>query len=309
MYQARKPQGQPTGGQFAAKSNPESDVELPGLPHERPSDGYSAAMTNRHKLHRVLFPSESLLTDGGLIAIADVTRAVISAGVESQYRVLGGTAVMLHVIRTGVDTPIRSTGDADYGVPPRVLVDGDLVNEIERLGYVKIKGNRWERVVDSRRTATVDLLIPAYTSRARPSRQIGDVNTTEVPGLADAFLSEPCVVDATFLLTNKDRLDSKVVLPDSKSMILLKAGARTVRNEDRDATDLWRCLEVANADGVVRSAFDGPDMVAIRALLYRELGRGGAALSAITNDLSTDAASKVTVRIQALLQRVVGDQI
>lgn len=66
---------------------------------------------------QILLLSESLATDGGLIAIADVSEAMRDAGLEFGYRVVGGIAVMLHVLRTGVDIPIRSTGDADYGVP------------------------------------------------------------------------------------------------------------------------------------------------------------------------------------------------
>jgi hypothetical protein len=241
-----------------------------------------------------------------LIAITDVSEAMSNTGLESDYRVVGGIAVMLHVLRTGADIPIRSTGDADYGVPPRVLTEGKLVREIERRGYIKTEGNRWERQIDDERTATVDLLIPAYTSRARSSRQVGEVNTTKVPGLAEAFLAEPCVVDAEFILTNGEHLNARVLLPDSKSMILLKAGARRVRNEDRDATDLWRCLEVANADGVTATDLTSPDVAQIRNLLQRELGRDGASLAVITRDLSPEAAGQTATRIQALLARIVG---
>ena len=255
---------------------------------------------------RILFPSESLATDGGLIAITDVSEAMRDTGLESDYRVVGGIAVMLHVLRTGVDIPIRSTGDADYGVPPRVLTEGKLVREIERRGYAKTQGNRWERQIDDERTATVDFFIPAYTSCARSSRQVGEVNTTEVPGLAEAFLAEPCVVDAEFILTNGEHLSARVLLPDSKSMILLEAGARRVRNEDRDATDLWRCLEVANADGVTATDFTSSDVAQTRDLLQRELGRGGNALGIITRDLSPGAAGQTATRIQALLGRIVG---
>lgn len=255
---------------------------------------------------RILFPSESLATDGGLIAITDVSEAMRDTGLESDYRVVGGIAVMLHVLRTGVDIPIRSTGDADYGVPPRVLTEGKLVREIERRGYAKTEGNRWERQIDDERTATVDFFIPAYTSCARSSRQVGEVNTTEVPGLAEAFLAEPCVVDAEFILTNGEHLSARVLLPDSKSMILLEAGARRVRNEDRDATDIWRCLEVANADGVTAADFASPDIAQIRDHLQRELGRGGNALGIITRDLSPGAAGQTATRIQALLGRIVG---
>lgn len=255
---------------------------------------------------QILLLSESQATDGGLIAITDVSEAMRDAGLEFGYRVVGGIAVMLHVLHTGVDIAIRSTGDADYGVPLRVLTEGHLVEEIEKRGYTKTEGNRWERRVDDARTATVDLLVPAYTSRARSSRQVGEVNTTEVPGLAEAFLSEPCVIDAEFVLTSGDHLNARVVLPDSKSMILLKTGARSVRNEDRDATDLWRCLEVANADGVTAADFEGPDLAQIRARLHRELGRGGTSLSVITRNLSPEAKGQTTTRIQALLGRIIG---
>jgi len=40
--------------------------------------------------HRILFPSESLATDGGLIAITDVSEAMSDTGLESDYRVVGG---------------------------------------------------------------------------------------------------------------------------------------------------------------------------------------------------------------------------
>ena len=89
-------------------------------------------------------------------------------------------------------------------------------------------------------------------------------------------------------------------------MILLKAGARRVRNEDRDATDLWRCLEVAMADGVTATDFTTSDVDQIRDLLQRELGRGGNALGIITRDLSPGAAGQTATRIQALLGRIVG---
>ena len=36
-------------------------------------------------------------------------------------------------------------------------------------------------------------------------------------------------------------------------MLLLKAEPEKVRNEEHDSTDLWRCLEVAAAEGVTSS--------------------------------------------------------
>jgi hypothetical protein len=153
-----------------------------------PASDLSIAEDREDSPRRILSPSESLATNGGLIAVTDVSQAMSDTGLESDYRVVGGIAVMLHVLRTRVDIPIRSTGDADYGVPPRVLTEGKLVREIERRGYAKTEGNRWEHQIDDERTAAIGLFIPAYTSRARSSRQVGEVKTTEVPGLAEAFV-------------------------------------------------------------------------------------------------------------------------
>lgn len=140
--------------------------------------------------------------DGSFIAITDVSTAMESAGAADQYRLIGGVAVMLHVQRLGLDLPLRVTGDADFGVPPAVLRDPKLISAIERLGYVERGGNRWEKPLDERRVAAVDLLVPAYRSRARDSVRIGDVVTTEVPGLAIAFLHQGIPLEVALLLSD-----------------------------------------------------------------------------------------------------------
>ena len=255
---------------------------------------------------RIVYLSDSNAVDGALFAIADVSSAMEETGLGTKYRVVGGIAVMLHVLRTGVDVPVRGTGDADCGVPPWVLHQGNLVTAIEQRGYTKTTGCRWEREIDDIRTAAVDLLVPAYTSHARSSKQVGDVNTTEIPWLAEAFIAEPCVLDAEFHLFGREILHTTVALPNPKTMLLIKAGARAARNEDRDATDLWRCLEVANADGVTAADYEGMDVATAKQTLLREMGRSGAALEVITRDVSPEEAARRSTRIQALLQRVVG---
>ncbi len=106
-------------------------------------------------------------------------------------------------------------------------------------------GNRWERAIDDRRVAAVDLLVPAYRTRARSSVRVGGFVTTEVPGLAIALRRPAVVIDAQFRLADGPVAMARVALPDAVGTLALKAGARTVRNERRDAEDLWRCLEVA----------------------------------------------------------------
>lgn len=256
---------------------------------------------------KVVLASLSAAMDGGFTAIADVSAAMAAAGAANDYRLIGGVTVMLHIERLGLDLPLRATGDADFGVPPHVLRRPDLVQAIEARGYEKVFGNRWERRIDERRVAAVDLLVPAYRTRPRDTVTVGDVVTTEVPGLAEAFRRPGITIDAELRMTNGARLDASVVLPDAVGTLALKTLVRSVRNERRDVEDLWRCLEVAAADGVVPSMFDDdPSLGAVRAALWRELGPGGSALPQLTADLQDGAAARLRTRVRALLTEVVG---
>lgn len=256
---------------------------------------------------QVILVSLSAAMDGGFTAIADVSRAMNAAGATDDYRLIGGVAVMLHVRRLGVDLPLRATGDADFGVPPHVLHRPELVNAIEALGYAKTFGNRWERAIDDRRVAAVDLLIPTYRSRARDTVRIGRVVTTEVPDLAEALRRPGVTIRAELRLTDGSVLRTAVVLPDAVGTLAMKAGARSVRNETRDAEDLWRCLEVAAADGVTPEQFDGDEpMEKVRGILWRELGPGGRSLPTVVRDLQPEPAAQLRTRIRALLTEVVG---
>ena len=214
---------------------------------------------------------------------------------------------MLHIQRLALDLPLRATGDADFGVSPHVLRRPDLIDAIERLGYHKVFGNRWERQLDQRRVAAVDLLVPAYRSRARNTIKVGDVVTTEVPGLAEVLRRPGIDVDAELCLTDGTRLHTTIVLPDVLAMLAMKAFVRSVRNELRDAEDLWRCLEIAAAEGVEPTDLDkNPTLRDLRLVLWRELGSGGAAVTALTNNLQHEAASRLRTRLHALLADAVG---
>jgi hypothetical protein len=160
--------------------------------------------------------------DGGFTAIADVSAAMAAAGAADDYRLIGGVTVMLHIGRLGLDLPLRATGDADFGVPPHVLRTPDLVRAIEARGYGKVFGNRWERRIDERRVAAVDLLVPAYRTRARDTVTVGEVVTTEVPGLAEALKRPGVTIDAELRLTDGAHLDTTVVLPDAVATLALK---------------------------------------------------------------------------------------
>ncbi|MDZ7734167.1 MAG: hypothetical protein U5R31_14840 [Acidimicrobiia bacterium] len=99
--------------------------------------------------------------------IAEVAEILDEAGRLGDSRLIGGVAVLLHQQRLGIDLPLRTTGDADFGLPPYALREPTLIEAIQARGYEKVLGNRWERSIDETRVATVDLLIPSYTSRVR----------------------------------------------------------------------------------------------------------------------------------------------
>ena len=244
--------------------------------------------------------------DGGFIAIVDVADAMAEVRATEDYRLIGGVAVLLHIQRLGLDLPLRATGDADFGVPPHLLREAALVPAIEARGYEKVAGNRWERRVDKRRVTTVDLLIPSYTSRPRHTKRVGDIVTTEVPGLAAALRRPGITIEAELRLTNGKRRATTIMLPDALAMLILKAQVRNIRDEERDAQDLWRCLEIASADGVTPEALNAEGAADLRDLLERELGPGGASLDAVTRGLQADAAARLRTRIRALLLDTIG---
>ncbi len=254
----------------------------------------------------VVLHSSSAAMDGGFTAVADVSGAMTTAGAADDYRLIGGVTVLLHVQRLGLDLPLRATGDADFGVPPFVLQQANLVDAIEALGYHKTAGNRWERPLDDRRVAAVDLLVPTYRTRARNTVRVGDVVTTEVPGLAEALQRPGIALDVEMHLTDRTQHRAVVVIPDAIGTLALKAGARTVRNETRDAEDLWRCLEVAAAEGVTPADFDDPALSGLQQLLATELGANGASLPALTAGLQDEPAARMRTRLRALLAEVVG---
>ena len=251
--------------------------------------------------------SLSAAMDGGLTAIADVSAVLAEAGATDQSRLIGGVTVVLHQQRLALDLALRATGDADFGVTPYLLRNTALVAAIESRGYKKVLGNRWERPIDSIRVATVDLLIPAYRTRARDTVRVGRVVTTEVPGLAEALRRPGIEVTVDLTFTDGSVTTARVMIPDAAATLGLKTWARTVRREDRDAHDLWTCLEIALADGVtVETLQSDPTMGAIVPILQRELGTAGAALDVITRGLSTDEAARRRTRIRALLATVAG---
>jgi hypothetical protein len=245
--------------------------------------------------------------DGGLTAIAEVAEILGDSNMLEQSRLIGGVTVLFHQQRLGVDLPLRATGDADFGVPPILLRERELVAAVEARGYKKVAANRWERPLDAARTAAVDLLIPTYRSRARDTVRVGVVGTTEVPGLADALRRPAVETTVEIVFTDGSTTSARVFIPDAAATLALKAWARTVRQEDRDAEDLWRCLEIALVDGVTAETLENDATLGqIVSILQRELGADGDALAVIIRGVSDEEAARRRTRIRALLADATG---
>lgn len=158
--------------------------------------------------------------------------------------------------------------------------------------------------------AVIDVLVPTYTSRARPNLRIGDdVVTTEVPGLATALQRPPAAMSLELRRLNGDVVTAELSFADEVAALILKAFATEVRSRATDVVDVWRCLEVAFAAGVEPDDLAGGEAAdaatRIRALFDR---RDGAGMKALADEqrLSREAADRRYTRLLALVTRVLG---
>jgi hypothetical protein len=98
-----------------------------------------------------------------------------------------------------------------------VARDHHLVSRLKDLSYLQVAGNRFarglsdipagmkERGGPGTLNALIDVLVPAYTSRARENVQIGaDLFTTEVPGLQQALDRPPVTLTLELRRLNGD---------------------------------------------------------------------------------------------------------
>jgi hypothetical protein len=215
----------------------------------------------------------------------------------------------------------RETGDADLGVPPVVVRDHRLPDRLKARGYEQVAGNRFARTVsdipvtlaaagNTPRQAIIDVLVPAYTSRARQNVKISeDLVTTEVLGLAAALGRLPVIMALELRRLNGQTRQATLPVADEVSALVLKSLATRTRAKATDTTDIWRCLEIAFAAAVTPPDFtrgvraEAADI--IRALFARRDGAGMAAL-ADEQRLSDQAADQRFTRVRALIARVVG---
>jgi hypothetical protein len=129
------------------------------------------------------------------VALNDLAGAL--GDIAAEYRIIGGHMVTVMAARWQLGASLyRETGDVDFGIPPIVVRDHHVVDRLKDISYVQIAGNRFARGLSDIPAgmkgetypqdpeALIDVLVPAYTSRARENIRVDDdLFTTEVPGL------------------------------------------------------------------------------------------------------------------------------
>jgi hypothetical protein len=266
-------------------------------------------------LNHIVLAAGSVADDLGYVALADIARLVDTS---TDYRVIGGLMVTALAYRWNLGSSLyRETLDADLGVPPVVVRDLDLVGRLKATGYRQVAGDRFEKPVRdipaglggptaSAYNAAIDVLVPAYTSRARQNVTVApELVTTEVPGLQTA-LARP-VVELTLDLQRLSGSLSSVSLlfPDEVSALALKAFATTVRMKPTDITDVWRCLEICLAAGTDPAAFSHGTLADAAAIIRELFTQNGPGMQTLADEqrLSKDAGGQRYTRIRALIAR------
>jgi hypothetical protein len=272
-------------------------------------------------LTRLTLGAASVADDLGYVALSDLARAL--GDIPADFRVIGGHMVTMLAARWQLGHELyRETGDVDLGLTPIVARDHHVVGRLKDLRYAQVAGNRFARELSDipvkirdkedspRPEAFIDVLVPAYTSRARKNVQVGeDLFTTEVPGLQLALARPPVTITLELRRLNGEILQCELPFPDEISALVLKSLATTVRSKDTDTTDIWRCLEIAFAAGLGPADFTrgvrAETAEVIRSLFGSRRGAAVAALAA-EQHLSAEAADIRFTRIRALIAHLLG---
>ena len=272
-------------------------------------------MVHAAPLSELNLVATSAADDAGFVAIHDVATLMKTPGLERAL-LIGGHMVSLHARRWGLGL-FRETQDADLGVPQLALNTVDVVPTFHALGYNRVRSNRFAKSMlaasagQGSDTAggqvVVDILVPALTSHPRKNIEVGGVTTIEVPGLAEALNRQPTVV--TLHLTCRDgaMFAACVKIPDERSALVLKTMAWEMRQTGKDAVDVWRCLEIANAAALRPEDVDSHDgtraMATLQAAFGSEKSDGVVALARAQGLNGRETTERAT-RIRALMARL-----
>jgi hypothetical protein len=159
--------------------------------------------------------------------------------------------------------------------------------------------------------ALIDILVPAYTSRARENVQVAEnLFATEVPGLQLAIARPPVAITLEMRRLNGEVLQCELPFADEVSALVLKGLVTRVRSKDTDIADIWRCLEIAFAAGIGPGDFTSGVRAQSAELIRSIFSRRHAPVAALSlgQQLSAEATDARLTRIRALITRVLGPE-
>lgn len=242
--------------------------------------------------------SDSRAYDAAIRALADA--AYVASGLDA-WLIVGGHMVNLHVLRTGIDRPLRATRDADLAVELLAIRDSPLLARLGALGYRNSAASNRFNLRTATGMATIDLLVPSYSDRHRPNMPAGPIAVDGLPSLHVALARQPVVVDLAATLTDGTSKEARIRIPDAVTAIAIKAFAYAERFAARDAEDLHCLLEVAHAEGVTAQTWpDQPSFTSAARLLSMFFDTPGRALTDATR------SPEQQVRLRALVRSIVG---
>jgi predicted nucleotidyltransferase len=237
------------------------------------------------------------------------------------YRLIGGQAVQLHAYRWRLGADLyRESADTDAGLHLTATSAESLKDALERKGFRQVAGDQFKMVLPgvagipgTELTPTIDVVTAARTSRVRQNRRFGPMTLQETAGLAAALSTSEVRVMLNLHCNGYEALGIFIKLPTEACMLALKVFAWRDRRADRDAYDLWRCLEVAAAANLDPSAFDSGEK-AQAAVLLRNIAHESGDMPSLFSEalgrqggLSPVGLRRRILRIQALAARVVGN--
>ena len=194
----------------------------------------------------VYLKSSSREYDGSLIALRDAAQVTTNV---KRWLVVGGHMVNLHIVRAGVQAPLRLTRDVDLAVEVPEIRDRGLVARLRELGYDNpVFSNRFDRDADGL-FASVDLLVPSYYTKTRPNIDADVIAVDGMPVVDVAFDRKPVIVDIVADLVDGRRIEMAIRIPDLVSAIAMKSYAVAERSNPVDAKDLGHLLEAVKLEG------------------------------------------------------------
>lgn len=102
-------------------------------------------MAPERPVDHLVLTATSVADDLGYVALADVAELLEG----KTYRIIGGQMVTALAARWRLGAELyRETGDTDLGIPPVVVRDTHIIQQLRRRGYEPVAGNRFARTVE-----------------------------------------------------------------------------------------------------------------------------------------------------------------